>query len=230
MTVNWNAIVEGIAAGVAASVLLTVFALARDFFRNLFLRIRISRSFRFLSCGSGLDGLTVGVSNHIGRAFTIRQIVMITDRGDYRFNPTGEVTSSFKHQYPKPTRKQLRMLKRGKIASIPIGTEIQFRSWRSAPTSEGFTVVQPFTSHQFVLPAQLLVDFAGIIAGFRITVEYESWTHAIKIMQVHTRDSIEQVRKTVEHFRNEIVSGSLDSARAAFRRPPIVAKPTQPSA
>lgn len=227
MTLNWNSVVEGITAGVAASVLLSVFVLSRDAARNLILRVRLNRAFRLLSCGSGLDGITVGVQNHIGRPFTVRQVVMITDKGDYRFNPTGEVTSSFKNQYPKPTRKQLRMLKRGEISSIPIGTEIQFRSWRSGPTLEGFIVVQPFTSHQFILPAQLIADFDGAISGFRITVEYESWTHAVHIIQVHTRGSLDQVRKTVEHYRNEIVTGSLNAARAAFRRPPIVPKTEQ---
>jgi hypothetical protein len=221
VTLHWDSVVEGVTAGIAASVLLGIFALSRDTIRNVVLRLRLMRAFRFLSCGSRLEGITLGIRNHIGRTFTIRQIVMITDKSDYRFNPTGEVATSFKKQHPRPSRKQLRLLKRGKIKSIPMGTEIQFRSWRSAPTLEGFVVAQPYTSHTFLLPAQLIADFDAVITGFCITLDYESWTHAIKIMQVRTSGSLDQVRKTVEQFKKQIKDGSLDSARAKFRQPPI---------
>src|SRR6266567_4137814 len=111
MTIDWNSVVEGITAGVAASVLIAAFVIARDLVRNGYLRFRLRREFRFLSCGSSLDGITVGVRNQVGKSFTVRHIALLTDKVDYRLNPTGEVTTSFKNQHSKPTRKQLRMLK-----------------------------------------------------------------------------------------------------------------------
>jgi hypothetical protein len=222
MKFNWDSVIQGIAIGVAASSILAAFSLSRDAIRNLVFKIRLRREFRWLSFGTDLDGVSIGVRNHLGKAFTVREFVMIADKRDYRLNPTDEVISSFKDQYPKLSRKQRRMLKKGKISSIPIGQEVQFRSfWRSGPTHEGFVVVQPFTSHQFLLPAQLLSNFDGTISGFRITVEYESWTHSVKIIQVQTSASLDQVRQTVEQYRSEILSGSLNKARAAFRKPPI---------
>jgi hypothetical protein len=175
MAIDWNSIVEGVTAGVVASVLLGIFALSRDSFRNAALRLRLIRTFRRMSCGTYLDGITVGIDNHTGRAFTVREVIMVTDKGNYRFNPTGDVSSSFKNQDPKPTRKQIRMLKRG-----------------------------------------------AAISGFRIVVEYEGWTHRIKIIQVRESRSRDQVQKTVEQFRKQIQDGSLNAARVKFRQPPII--------
>ena len=205
MTLNWNSLVEGIAAGVAASVLITIFVISRDALRNVFLRIKFMRAFRLPSCGTrALDGVTLGLSNQIGKVFIVRDVVMVTDRGDYRFNPTGEVTSSFKGQYKKPTRKQLRMLKKRQIKSIPIRKEYQFRSWRTGPTPEGFTELRPFTNQEFLLPTPLITDFDARISAFRVTLEYENWTHNTKIIQVRTRGSVDQMHARIEQLKKAI--------------------------
>jgi hypothetical protein len=225
MRFNWDSVIQGIAIGVAASSILAAFSLSRDAIRNLVFKIRLRREFRWLSFGTGLDGVSIGVRNHLGKAFTVREFVMIADKRDYRLNPTDEVISSFKGQYPKLSRKQRRMLKKGKISSIPLSSEIQFRPWRSEKTREGFVVVQPFTSHKFLLPAELIPDFNGTISGFRVTVEYDSWPRgSVKIVQVQTRESIDQVRNVVQQYREQILSGSLNAARAAFGKPPVTAK------
>ena len=40
---HWNSIVEGATAGVVAAVLIAIFAISRDTFRNMMLRMRIAR-------------------------------------------------------------------------------------------------------------------------------------------------------------------------------------------
>jgi hypothetical protein len=110
--INWNSVLQGATAGVAASLILGLGALLRHRVKDLIFRWRLKRSFRFLSLGQGLDGLTVGIQNQLGQPFTVRHLVLVTDAADLRFEATSEVTSSFKGQLPKLPRKQLRALKK----------------------------------------------------------------------------------------------------------------------
>jgi len=177
--------------------------------------------------GHTLDGLTTGIQNQLGQPFTVRHLVLVTDTADLRFDVTDEVTSSFKGLLPKLPRKQLRALKKGLIKEIPIGTEVQFRSfksWQSTPTREGFVTVEPFTSNRFLLPYQLLAGPERAPKGFRITIEYEAWPQKRKILQITTTGSLDQAKKMLEHARTEILNGSLNTARAQFGKPPIVIK------
>jgi hypothetical protein len=105
---NWNSVVEGVTAGVSASVILGTFALSRNRFRDLVFRFRLRREFRFPSCGHNLDGITMGLRNHLGKCFTIRHVAIVTDVGNFRLNPTGEVSSSFKKSSLGLTRKLLK--------------------------------------------------------------------------------------------------------------------------
>lgn len=221
MTINWNSIIEGASAGVAASVLLGLFVISREFVRDFVLRLRISRSFRLLSCGNSIDGITVGVANRVGTPFTLRQLMLETTKMNYRFNPSGEVTSCFKGQYPKISRKQRRQLKEGKIEAIEMSCEMQYKTWHTKPTQEGFTLIAPHTRHQFVLPAEIVVDMPNTVKGFQLVVEYSTWRNVVKVMKVVTKDNNEQIGKAIASYQQEIECGSLDEVRSSFGKPPV---------
>lgn len=227
MTINWNSIVEGASAGIAASILLGLFVILRGLGRERLLRFRLVRNLRRLACGSGITGVTVGVSNEVGRPFTVRHVALVTDKMSFKLNPTGEVSTHFNRMYPKITRKQKRLLKEGKITAIPMGTEVQHRSWQAAPTVEGFTVVAPYTSHQFVLPAELVAGIEGDVTELQITLEYTNWAGTVRIMKIPAKSNADQIQKTVERLKKEIESGSFDRARAMFRMPPVQRFPTR---
>lgn len=228
MSVNWNSVVEGATAGIAASVILGVGALSRKNLNDFWFRRTVKREFRLISCNVSLDGITVALRNHSGKAFTVHHLAMITDCGDFRFDPLNEVTSSFKGQHPKPSRSQLRALKSGRIKEIPLGVEYQYRVWRSNTTREGFVTIEPFTSIEFLLPYQLLANHEGAPAGFRITIEYEAWPQKRKIWQLIIDSSLEQARKTVERAREQLRNGTLNETRAKLGKPPIAVKSSEP--
>jgi hypothetical protein len=141
---------------------------------------------------------------------------MVTEEGDFKFNPTDEVASSFKEQYRKPPRKLLRALKKGQIKEIPMGREFQYRSWQSwhsDPTREGFVTIQPFTRHCFLLPYPLLADQSGTPSALVLTIEYEAWPERRKIIQIETNRSVDQMIKTVKDARNQLFSGSINVER-----------------
>jgi hypothetical protein len=228
MTLNWNSIVQGVTVGIAASVVLAIFGLLRHTVKDWIFRCRLRREFRFRSCGHNLDGITVGIQNQLGKKFTIRHLVMTADIGDCALNPTGEVSSSFKEQGPKFTRKQIRALKKGEIKELPGRTEFQMRSWRAMPTVEGFVTVEPFTSHQFVVLYQLIADHDVKPSGLRITIEYEAWPDKRRIMEIVTMEAAKELQQMVESGRKQILDGSLNIIRQKFGKPPIRIKKADP--
>lgn len=221
MEIRWNSVVEGIAAGVAASVLLAIFVIARDLVRNALLKWQLTRQFRNLEMGTGIDGITLHLRNHLGTSFTIRNVVLVTEKATYRFSPTGEVSNSPKEPHPKPTWQQMHLLKTGKIDSIQLGAEFEFKTWKSSPTPAGFVEAEPFTRHKFLLPARIFADFESLISGIRITIQYQTRTQTAKLLTVEANDSVAHLRAVVEHFREDIRNGSLDRARAMFHLPPV---------
>ncbi len=195
--------------------------MVRNYTREGLLRYRIWRGFRRLSCGSGINGLTVGITNQAGREFTVRSAYLVTEGLNYRFNPTGEVTTTFDGQYPKITRKQKRLLKQGKIDKIQINSEIAHRSWQTPPTQEGFVAIIPFTNQQFLLPANLVTAIDTKIIGLELTIEFTTWTGIIRIMKIRSFKMLDHVQSTLDSLRTQIDSGSFDHARKRFGLPPV---------
>lgn len=220
MALDWNAVLQGATTGVVASTLLAIFALLRYRVRDWVFWWQLRRELRLSlsSCGHAADGITVGVRNHLGKSFNVRHLAMVTDKGDFKFNPTLEVSTSFKKQYPL-TRLQKRAVKRGE--SISMGTETQYKSLRPDPIMEGFVAVEPFTIRKFVLPYELLAGKEGIPLGMRITVEYEAWPGRRKIFQRILSHSPDQIRQVVAFVRREIASGTINILRQQLGRRPI---------
>jgi len=230
LNVHWESVLEGATAGIAASVILGLGALSRNYVRDFWFRLRLKREFWLVSCNWNLEGVTASLHNHLGQAFTVRHFALITERGDFRFDPLDEVRSSFTGEHPKPTRKQLRALKKGEIKEIPLGVEFQYRRWRSNPTREGFATIEPFTSQEFLLPLQLLADKEGTPSGFRITIEYEAWPRKRRIWKIVTPGSLTQTQKTLINVRQQLLSGYINRERAKLGKAPIPVKmnPAEP--
>lgn len=227
---NWNSIIEGTSAGVAASILLGIFSISRDFIRDWTLRFRIANSFCALSSGSSIYGVTIGISNKVGNTYQIRSVVMRTNSIDHRLNATGDVKTSFDGQFPKPSKEQLRMLKEGKVKTIELKGEVQYGSWRMEPSRDGFVTIEPFTSHTFILPAQAVTQITDEIEEIGIVVQYTNRSGSVKILEVSVPNSKINIQSTVEHYKREILSGRLNHARKSFGLDPIVVPVGSPDA
>ena len=116
---NWNAIVQGVVTGVVGAALLGLFALLRYRLRDVIFRWRLRRELRFFFLGGNLQGITVGIRNRLGKAFTVRSLVVTTSQGNFRSLPTGDVHSSSKEEEPKLTWRQKRAVKRGDLSCLP---------------------------------------------------------------------------------------------------------------
>lgn len=207
MQFHWNAVIEGAVAGIVATTLLGISILIRDWIRNLVLRIRLYRDLRFIGYGNTVGGLTVSIRNRTGRDVTIRRVTLVTDQVKYVFNPTGEVSSSFKSQYPKLTRSQKRKLKRGE--SLPSSSELHFRHWQEPTLESGFATIAPFTSQQFLLHRSLLRDFKGSVLNLVVLAEYVSWREEIKIVQRTANGKLaKNLQMVVDRFREENSAGN----------------------
>jgi hypothetical protein len=86
--VNWNAIIQGVATGVVAAALLALFALLRYRARDIIFRWRLRRELRFFFLGWNTQGVTIGIRNRLGKSFTVRRLVVTTNRGNFRSSPT----------------------------------------------------------------------------------------------------------------------------------------------
>ena len=219
MPISIDSVAQGTTTGVVGALVFWGFALLRDSSRNLLLRRAIRGELRFLSCGGGIQGLTTTVQNHLQKSFTVRAVVLVTDEAEYVFNATGKVESSIPSK-PKFTKDEKARLKRGE--AIPGKTQVQHRSWIVNPAHTGFVEVTPFTSQQFIIPAEIFATFNGKPNGLRTMVEYESWTGKVRILEQDSEGwAVENLKQTVAHFREEVLSGNLNKARMMFGFPPI---------
>ena len=81
---NWSSIVEGTTAGVVAAALLALFALLRYRVGDWIFRWRLWRDLKNFGFGwRPRYGLTVGIRNWVGKSFTVRSVVVVTDKDHY---------------------------------------------------------------------------------------------------------------------------------------------------
>lgn len=201
---NWNAIIQGVATGVVAAALLALFALLRYRARDIIFRWRLRRELRFFSLGWNTQGVTIGIRNRLGKSFTVRRLVVTTNRGNFRSIPTREVHSSSKEEEPKLTWRQKRALKRGDLSCLPPTKEFGMLSWQSNPSVEGFATIEPFTKQDFLFSYRLIESDpdASPPSGFRITIEYEAWPEHRRILQWDIADRANEIRKLFQDIRD----------------------------
>lgn len=219
MNLNWSSILEGTSAGIAAALLLGLFAISRDRFRNSILKHRIKRTFRQITVGSGVNGISLVVSNHLSRSFRVRESSIVTPGIHFRLNPTGAAETSFKKRNPKLTKDQKRALK--KNGTVQLRGEMQFTPWRTEKTSEGFVEIKPYTSQQFLLPIFLANRINAEIESIQFIIEFDNYAGGIDIIQVDALNSVGFMQKTMDRFMESILDGTLNRQRANFGLEPV---------
>lgn len=206
--INWNAVVQGTTTGIVGAAFFWGLGIVREATRDLWLRRSIQKQLKFTSCGHGIHGVTTSIHNHLQKAFRVREVVLVTDRGNYAFNATGEVVSSGLPLPRKITRDIKQRLKKGE--AVEISTSIAQRKLPVPGDHIGFVEVKPFTSQGFVLPLELMNDVAAVPKHLQITVEYETWTK-LSAMLLAKRSSIRTERKKEMEF-TEVMSWAITAA------------------
>lgn len=118
----------------------------------------------------------------------------------------------------------MRRLKKGEM--VQMEAQMQFGSWKVPASPAGFVTLPPYTKTSFILPAQFVADSDSSIAGLRVVLEYTTRSEEKKILQHDVKSKHPQHgQTTLDHFRNELRSGSLNNARRRFRMPEITVKP-----
>ncbi len=224
MVLHIDALVQGTTTGVVGAGVLGLLSLCRNLVRDRWLKRSIRRNLNRRSVGSSLEGITTSVENQTGREMIVRQVAFLINGTYIVLLPSGELKSSYEGRTRKPTRAEIRRLKKGEM--IQMEAEMQFRSWRVPPSPAGFVTLPPYTESGFVLPAQFIADNEGPITSIRVVLEYTTRSGERKILQ-HDLESKypEHIRSTLDHFREELRNGSLNNARRMFRMPEIVVKP-----
>jgi hypothetical protein len=224
MDIHWNAVIQGTMTGLVGAAVLAVLVGGRNRLRNELLRWRIQRKLNRINVGSGLAGITTSVANETGRDMVVRQIAFLMGETYVVLLPSGELTSSYKGQGRKPTRAEMRRLKRGEM--IQMESEVQFGSWKVPPDKAGFVALSPYTKTSFVLPAQFIADSVDTIQSIRIVLEYTTRTGDKKILQHEVRPrNAQHVQNTLNHFHEELRNGNLNKARRMFQMPEVTVKP-----
>jgi hypothetical protein len=82
--------------------------------------------------------------------------------------------------------------------------------------------VKPYTSHEFLLPAELVAGSEAIPQHLRITVEHKGWTGDTEITQETTVGfAAESLMQILGQFRRGPPLENLNKARLMFRLPPV---------
>jgi hypothetical protein len=221
MPIQSSAIIEGTTVGVVGSVLFAALTIARDQLKVWSFKRKLRAELRSTGCGSGIRGITTRIDNLTGAEFTVREIAMVTDRAVLLFNATGEVKSCVKPKKDKLTQEQRTRIAKGE--AVEVGPpEVQFRPWRVGIGDGGFVTVKPYTSHEFLLPAELAAGSDAIPQHLRITVEHKGWMGDTEITQETTTGfAAESLKQIFEQFRSGPALENLNKARLMFRLPPV---------
>jgi hypothetical protein len=185
---KWSALIQGVTTGIVGAAVLGFFVIIRYKARDALFRWRLRRDLRDFGFGWNPHGLTIGIRNWVGKTFTVRSVVVVTDKDHYEAMPTTDVMSTSVEEYPNLTRKERRALERGDSDVLPSTIThgmISLRSWQSNPTADGFATVEPFTQRSFLFHNQLFDDKRGdgTPTALRITIEYEAWPSRRKVMR-----------------------------------------------
>lgn len=225
MRVHWDALIPGTVTGLVGAGVLAVLVSARNRIRNELLKRRIRKTLDRVGVGSGIQGITMSVHNETGREMVVRQIAFLMGGTYIVLLPSGELTSAYRGESRKPTRAEMRRLRKGEV--IQMEAQMQFGSWKVPPVPAGFVALPPYTKSSFILPAEFIGGSDHPIKGIRIVLEYVTRSGDKKILQRDVRSKHpEQMKKTLDHFRDELRSGSFNKARRMFGMAEIAAMPT----
>lgn len=220
MPIQTSSIVEGATAGVVGSVLYTLLTVAREQYQVWSFKKKLATELRRSTCGSGIQGITTSVRNLTGTKFTVRQVALVADNAVLLFNATGVVSSAIPSRPHKLTPDQKARLQKGE--AIEVGPpEMQFRPWKVGIGDAGFVEVQPFTSHEFLLPAELVAASTAKPLHLRFTIECKGWFGETEVLEETSNDLVpDMLSKVFDQFRGPALA-ELNNARRMFRLPPV---------
>ena len=218
VVMNWNAVIEGTSGGVAASLILGTAVVFRGWARERLLRFRLRRDFKRHSYGSSVNGVTIGISNRVGRVFVVRSVALVAGKMNLGMNPTGDADTDFGPV--KLTREQKRLLKTGMIDRIPIDSRLQ-RKWSTPVSPKGSITVEPYTRHQFVLPLEMMVLVKEPIQAVKATIEYTNWSGDVRLISVETTSTASSIQGSVDALKSQIENGGLNKFRQSLGLRPV---------
>jgi hypothetical protein len=118
MQLHWDALIQGITAGVVGAGVIALLSLSRNRVREQLLKRQIRRELDTMGIGTALDGVTTSIRNQTGREMTVRQVTFLMNATHFVLLPTGELTSTYKRENPKLTRAEIRRLKKGEAVQM----------------------------------------------------------------------------------------------------------------
>lgn len=217
---KWDSVIEGTVAGVAASVALGAGAFCYSRLRDRLLRAKINETLTRFSTGQSIQGITVRISNYTNTQFTVRSVSLSGAKSRFRLNSAGETSTLSIDRGRKLTESEMAELKAGK--EILISQEVSFtHSWREDAPVSGFIEIAPYTSHTFLLPAQLLADFDDRIDGILVIAEYFRRSGRIELVEGKIINGMDALNQSISHYVGQIKSGALNVGRERFGLPAI---------
>lgn len=221
MHVHWDAVIQGTVTGLVGAAVIAVLVSSRNRIQNLLQRVRIQRALDSTGFGYGISGITTGIHNETGREMVVRQVAFRIGGNFIVLLPSGELTSAYKGQRRKPTRAEIRRLRKGEM--IQGQAEMHFATWRVSPGLGGFVALPPYTKTSFTLPAQFIADSDQPIESIRVVLEYVTRSGDKKMLQHDIKPKHpEHLQKTLDHFRAELRNGNLNKARRNFGMAEVV--------
>jgi hypothetical protein len=222
MATTLQSVLEGATAGVVGSLLFGLLLIGRDWLKFKRFKRKLSRILRATGCGAGIRGMTTNIRNPTGFEFVVREVALVTDKAVYMFNATGQVRSSWEEQPPQFNAAQLEKLKKGE--AVEAGPpKMEYRRWEVGVGEGGFVAVAPFTSHEFLLPAELIAGTKAKPLYLRVIIEAKNWLGERELMQENTAEefAIRSLDGALQSFRPGIGLDGLNATRVMFRLPPI---------
>jgi hypothetical protein len=223
MDVHWDAVIQGTVTGLVGAAVIAGLVSSRNRIRNLLQRVRIQRALDSTGFGYGISGITTGIHNETGREMVVRQVAFRIGGNFIVLLPSGELTSAYKGQRRKPTRAEMRRLRRGEM--IQGQAEMHFATWRVPPGLGGFVALPPYTKTSFTLPAQFIADSDQSVESIRVVLEYVTRGGDKKLLQHDIKPKHPaHLQKTLDHFRAELKNGNLNEARRNFGMAEVVVR------
>lgn len=221
-TIQTNAIIEGVTAGVVGSLLFAGLLVTRDWLRVWYFKRQLGKELRTLGCGWGIAGLNCDVKNRTGTEFVVRELAMVTDKEILLFNATGEVASSWPEPARKPTADEMERMKRGE--EVEVGPPlVAHRPFQRTIGTGDFALISPFTKHQFLCPLELVFDSKGTPSHLRIVVECKDWLGRSLLLRETSAGefAIKHIQTLVECCRDPAKIESLNFVRVKFGLRPV---------
>lgn len=235
--IEFKELLQGTVTGVTGALSLGLLLLCWRAFRNYLLKMRIRRTLRRLSAGSGIAGISTVIGNETQVAFRPLAVYLVIGDTRYRFKPTERVEPYWDS---RTLWERLRLwvdvkLNKEKYSEPQlISTIVEIGSLFDGRLPDRGEAIQiaPFTSRNYLAPAELFCECKEVeFSGIETIVEYIDVSGKHRVLKVLSNEKEPSTSaKTVNQFLSEMKSGNLNKVRMRFRLPPIKVKRDKPDA